>query len=112
MPTWANAGAVSPEARIALTIHFAFIVFLLKQPLTHLHPIPSKGFGLYRLCPGGSRQPLGKCPMVIHVLRMLVCEPITSPMRINGVHSTERFLLGFPDPGSGCNSFNRKLPRL
>jgi hypothetical protein len=24
----------------------------LKQPLTHSDPIPAKGFGLYRLCPG------------------------------------------------------------
>jgi hypothetical protein len=29
-PTWANAGGESPETKIALTIHFAFIAFVLE----------------------------------------------------------------------------------
>jgi hypothetical protein len=37
-PTWANAG--SPEAKIALTIHFALMVFLLETTAQTFRPYP------------------------------------------------------------------------
>jgi hypothetical protein len=45
-PTCAKAGAVSAEAKIALTIHFAFIVFLpYNNRLLDVTLLNARGFG-------------------------------------------------------------------